>query len=363
MIAGFELDETIEKYLNDQMSESEKETFEAKISANEALRARVIEHMQVLSAIGVYVRRNKVSATLTKLHADLIDSQEKKEMNSQPKLRSIRNPYKTYAIAASFALLLLSGTIAVLYFSYIHNGGRAEFRELRRDVEKIRNSQSDIIRNIKSGDIKRDAIPANFMGTGFALSANGYVITSSHVVRDADSVYIEGPKGSFKAQVVYIDKQFDCAILKVSDSTFKSFGNVPYIFKNNESELGEKIYTLGYPREEIVFGEGSLSSVTGYMGDTSSYQVSIPVNPGNSGRPVLDEKGYLIGMISGKQSTSDGAAFAVKSSLILKSISDIPSDSLSIPIHLPKFNSISSQDRVKQLRKLKDFIFIVKVYN
>jgi serine protease Do len=362
MNAGFELDESIESYLKGSMTEEEKLDFEERIASNYALKERVLEHMELVSAMGTYARRQNISRKLSEIHHELFPPAV--EETAKPVvIRKLYNPYRTFAIAASFALLLLSGTITALYFRYVHNSGRAEFRELRRDVEKIRNSQTAIIKDIKSGDHQRDVIPANFMGTGFAISANGYVITSSHVIRDADSVFIEGTKGRYKAKVIFIDKYYDYAILKVEDSTFRSFGNLPYALRKNESELGEKIYTLGYPREEIVFGEGSLSSVTGYMGDSSSYQVSIPVNPGNSGGPVLDEKGNLIGMISGKQSTSDGAAFAIKSSLLMRSISEIPADSLKTPINLPKLNLMASQDRVKQLKRLKDYIFIVKVYN
>src|SRR5690606_1235001 len=134
-------------------------------------------------------------------------------------------------------------------------------------------------------------------------------------------------------------------------------------FKTAASDLGEKVYTLGYPREDIVFGEGSLSSQTGFEGDTTSYQISIPLNPGNSGGPLLDDKGHIIGVINGKQAGQEGAAFAVKSNYLLQMVSELQEKQAGIPVSLPQQNNLSGTPRTQQLKKLQDYIFVVKVYN
>src|SRR5690606_41750751 len=90
-----------------------------------------------------------------------------------------------------------------------------------------------------------------------------------------------------------------------------------------ESEVGQIIFNTGLPREEAVDGRGDLSANTGYGGDTVAYQVSIPVNPGKSGGPVLAESGNVIDVINGKQKEADGAAFAVKAEYLLKSLEKI----------------------------------------
>ena len=125
--------------------------------------------------------------------------------------------------------------------------------------------------------------------------------------------------------------------------------------------LGESVYTLGFPREDIVYGEGSVSSRTGYEGDSASYQVSIPVNPGNSGGPLFDQNGFLIGMISGKQTEMDAAAFAVKSNYIKNRIDSLTSMSGAGNTIRP--NLLFGFSRPQQIKKLEGFVFNVKVYN
>jgi serine protease Do len=89
----------------------------------------------------------------------------------------------------------------------------------------------------------------------------------------------------------------------------------------------------------------------------------IPVNPGNSGGPVMDEKGNVIGVITGKQTQTSGVAFAVKSNYLLKAIQSIPADSLSKSLNLSTKNTLASLSRTQQIKKLRNYVFMVKVYN
>ncbi|WP_163202633.1 trypsin-like peptidase domain-containing protein, partial [Citrobacter koseri] len=72
----------------------------------------------------------------------------------------------------------------------------------------------------------------------------------------------------------------------------------PYIIRKSNADLGEEIFTLGYPRNEVVYGMGYLSAKSGYNGDTLSYQIQMSVNPGNSGAPVFNKVGDIIGVLS-----------------------------------------------------------------
>jgi S1-C subfamily serine protease len=210
-------------------------------------------------------------------------------------------------------------------------------------------------------EAKEKIFPGNYAGTGFLLSSRGYVATSYHVVKDADSVVIENEKfGRLKTVVVHSDPINDISILKIDKAL--GFKSLPFTIVEDEASLAEEVYTLGYPREDVVFGEGSVSALTGYLQNPNAYQISIPVNPGNSGGPLLNSKGDLIGMISGLQTQTSGAAFAIKSSILLNSVVDPALDSLAVPLTLPKLNTIKNVGRIQQVKQWRDFVFVVRVY-
>ncbi len=205
--------------------------------------------------------------------------------------------------------------------------------------------------------------PGNFRGTGFAISSNGYIVTDNHVIKDADSVYIQSIDGkSYRTRVVYTEPLSDIAILQVTDPSFANLGAIPYSFKKPESDIGESVFTIGYPGDAMVLGPGFLTASTGYQNDSTAYQVSIPVNPGNSGGPLLDGSGNIIGIIDAKQTRMEGAGFAVKAGYLLKAIQDIPADSLKRPLELNSRNVLAKLSRVQQIKKLQNYVFMVKVY-
>jgi serine protease Do len=89
---------------------------------------------------------------------------------------------------------------------------------------------------------------------------------------------------SFRTKVIYTEPQYDVAILEINDPAFKNLAPVPYSFKKAKSDLGEDVYTLGYPAM-ILFGPGSLTAATGLPAILPNMKLYIPVNPGNSGGP------------------------------------------------------------------------------
>ena len=161
---------------------------------------------------------------------------------------------------------------------------------------------------------------------------------------------------------MFSDVKHDLAILRIKDHKFNGFGRLPYTFKGGQADLGERVYTLGYPREDVVYGEGALSARSGFDGDTAFYQVSIPVNPGNSGGPVLDAQGNLIGVMSGRQENAQSATFATKSSYLVRLVDSLKNKQPVQPYHLPRTNQLSGAGRPQQLKRLQDFVFVVKVY-
>lgn len=265
------------------------------------------------------------------------------------------------AVLTAFSTLWLSG-----YYKTMEKNS-SNFRELRRDMNTVKRNVSEhnlVIRDI-SGDRLQAETPNNFGATGFLLSSDGYVVTNYHVIADADSVHLQNSKGqSYKANVIHTDQHADLAVLKIIDTAYTTMNPTPYTFKRVESELGEDVFTLGFPRDEAVYGQGYLSSLSGYKGDTTAYQISIPLNPGNSGGPLLDSRGNVIGIISGKQVGLDGASFAIKTEALMESIGAIAADPTTAQpiIQLNQRNTLTRLNRVEQIKRIQDYVFIVKVF-
>lgn len=203
-------------------------------------------------------------------------------------------------------------------------------------------------------------------GTGFALN-NGYIATNYHVVDNAKSIKVQGIRGNFNikynATVVATDKFNDLAIVKINDSRFNGFGTIPYRVKTSTSEVGEDVFVLGYPLtttmgDEIKLTTGVISSKTGFQGDVALYQISAPIQPGNSGGPLFDGKGNLIGIVNAKHMEAENVGYAIKTSYLNNLVEIASSTSL-----LPSNNSISGMSLSNKVKSLKNFVFMITCSN
>ena len=148
--------------------------------------------------------------------------------------------------------------------------------------------------------------------------------------------------------------------MKITDSQFTGFANIPYAAKTTLSDVGEDIFVLGYPLtstmgEEIKLTTGVISSRSGFQGDIASYQISAPVQPGNSGGPLFDSKGNLIGVVSAKHTQAENAGYAVKASYLKILIENAVGD-----IILPSNNQISNLPLTEKIKKVDDYIFLIE---
>lgn len=360
--------EQIERYLAGSMPDEEKAAFEALLLSDLRLADQVQEHRQVLQAMQHYGQRQNLRQKLNNIHREMEAMPQQSTATSELQAWKVffKKHAQTMAVAASVSLLSVFGTLwSVQQLKAPVQQQTARYVELRREVEKIKKEQLALLNGIANADAPTPAPrSARFSGTGFVISSDGYVVTSSHVIQGADSILIENKTGlRLRVTEVYRNTDYDLSILKVEDAAFAGFSRLPYTFRTSESDLGERVYTLGFPREDIVFGEGSLSSASGFEGDTTSYQISIPLNPGNSGGPLLDDKGNVIGVINGKQAGQEGAAFAVKSSYLLQMVNEMQEKNVATSVSMPQQNALSGTARTQQLKKLQDYIFVVKVYN
>lgn len=353
-----ELINKIEDYLLNRLSDTEKAEFEMLRSQDPVLDHKVVEHKALMKSLSGYAQRRKLTLEMEAIHQDIDIAALKEEMTpARVKVVLLWKRYRiNAAIAASVALFAVFSTL--LSTGYFSKNNSSNYSALRREVNSLKNT---LIRanNTASGPVN----PGEFGGTGFALSTEGYVVTNYHVVNGADSVYIQNSNGdSYKVKTIYVDPAYDIAVLQITDPNFKQLAPLPYTFKKSTADLGEDVFTIGFPRDSSVYNKGYLSALTGYADDTTAYQVDISVNPGNSGGPLINSRGNIIGIIKGKQTQSDGVAFATKSDYLLKSIETIPQDSLLHKLGANKKNGLTGLRRTDQIRKLKDYIFMVKVY-
>lgn len=163
-------------------------------------------------------------------------------------------------------------------------------------------------------------------GTGFAISNSGHIATNNHVVEGAFKIEVIGIRGNqqvrYKANVVATDPEHDLAIIRITDERFTGIGEVPYSISYNVDETGEEVFVLGYPDpgllgQEIKLTNGIISSVSGYGGAKHLYQITAPVQGGNSGGPMFDKDGKVTGVVVAKVSEHENVAYAIKSSYLI----------------------------------------------
>ena len=214
---------------------------------------------------------------------------------------------------------------------------------------------------VSSGVVQSEDI--SWTGTGFALK-DGYIVTNFHVIENAKNIEVQGVNGNFtdtyNAEIIATDKFNDLALIMVSDADFSQFAPIPYNVKTGVSDVGEEIFVLGYPMtstmgDEIKLTTGVVSSRTGFQGDVSLYQISAPIQPGNSGGPLFDNNGNIIGVVNAKHKGAENVGYAIKASYLR----NLVESSVSTDI-LPTNNQISNLPLTQKVKKVKDHIFIIK---
>jgi len=358
-----QLTEFIERYFDGSMTAEERVQFELLRKNDAAIESKVTEHLQFIGLLKQYGERIELENRLNAIHSEIDVHALKEEVTIHPVwiVRMWRNHHSKISVAASVAIF---GVLTILILTGKLNNDKSKYQQLSDKINNIEKTVTQIGHGRTPEKPKPVRPPANFRGTGFALTSNGYLATDYHVIKNADSVYVQNAAGeSFHAKVIYTEPQYDLAILQINDPSFKNLGPIPYNLKRSEGDLGENVYTLGYPTDHVVYGAGYLASAANYSNDSTEYIISVPVNPGNSGGPLLDEKGNVIGVITARQTQVAGAYFAKKSTYLLKTIQNIPTDSLSKTLNMNTKNKLSGLSSTQLSKKLKNYVFMVKVYN
>jgi serine protease Do len=348
-------------YLTGRLSPAERLNLDARLLSEPELMHQFREHKNFVETLKQHQQKQELKAKLKTIHTDAFG---KSNVFSIDHNKSFVTRYiKPIGVAATIAIIAVAGTIGALSVGgYLIKNQNKSITELEKKVEQLENTDRLIINTFSKSNKKKRFAPANVEGTGFAINNKGYFITSLHMVKGSDSIFVENAEMErVSARIVHTDNRLDLAILKLDSASYLKGKDVPFVFKQNASDLGEKIFTLGYPSDDVVYGEGSISSASG-SGDTAMYQISIPVNPGNSGGPLLDEQGYIIGLVRGKNSSAEGTGFAVKAQYIYQLINAIDDKELKAELSLTKRNTIKTLKRSEQIKRLQPFVFNVKVY-
>lgn len=156
-------------------------------------------------------------------------------------------------------------------------------------------------------------------GSGVFISDNGYLITNYHVIEGNKPIFIKVDKEKkIKAEIVKHNKDFDLAILKISGANNKglSFSN------SDQTSLGDDVYAIGTPLDKKLVQSISKGIISGYreINGVNFIQSDVSINSGNSGGPMLNAKGEIIGINTLKASGKDvsGIGFSIPSNVVLK---------------------------------------------
>lgn len=170
-----------------------------------------------------------------------------------------------------------------------------------------------------------DLKSATSSGSGFLVSANGYLITNYHVIENADSISVNLKNTETKsAKIVRVDAKNDIAVLKI-DCIDCSYAQTK---SSLEVKKGEKVLALGYPNvgiqgKESKLTEGVISSLSGIFDDPTRFQITIPIQAGNSGGPVFTEDGFVVGVVVSQMSSLQNVNYAVKSNYYVELLNSI----------------------------------------
>lgn len=357
--------EIVEKYLKGELNAQEKSAFEEMRKNNPELDQTVVEYQYFFEEMGKYGEAKRFKSNLYDTHHTLQENGDIREFQLKAKALIINmwtRYRKVVAVAASIAVitaLFTSGMITI----FSPKSPIRDIEELRRKVSNLEKQSST--QRAEFNKIKTKIEPGadvKFGGTSFLIDTKGYLVTSAHVLKEAKKLYVQNSQGiDLLAEIVLQDASADIAILKINDPDYKAPKQLSYGFKRSQTDLSETLFTLGFPKDEIVYNEGYLSAKTGLDGDTMSCQINITANPGNSGGPIFNRNGEIIGILNARQASADGVVFATKSKYIFRLIDQLKETEDAPKVRIKSGSSIKGLDRTEQIKKVQDHVYMVKV--
>ena len=208
-------------------------------------------------------------------------------------------------------------------------------------------------------------------GTGFIISKDGYIATNAHVIDGSNRVTVDMLKDDkvvqYEAEVVVTDVANDVAIIKIVDDAFTVFNKLPYTIEPNIN-IGADVYTIGFPLNDVMgtnykVANSIISAKTGIDDDIRYYQITVPIQPGNSGGPLINRNGNVVGLTTSRLNGNavgtkvENVNYAIKSLYLLNVINMVPNMD-----DLPSASSIANMNMEEQIVVLKNYVCLIKIY-
>ena len=203
-------------------------------------------------------------------------------------------------------------------------------------------------------------------GSGFFITDDGYLITNQHVADEGAAVRVLTGNGAIPAKVVKVDRANDLALLKV-EGKFAPLA----ITSSRGVRLGSTAATVGFPNVGLQgyspkLAKGEIASLAGIQDDARHFQISVPVQPGNSGGALVDERGNVIGVVVAKLSQkaaiastgtlAENVSYAVKSSYLLSFLESVPD--VAAKLKEPNTNDRKFEDVIKDAEQAAVLVLV-----
>ncbi len=251
--------------------------------------------------------------------------------------------FSVAAMLSAIAIILLLALTAGLMFGLIPTGGNGDVSYIQisngssqKDYDDDSDMIDDFLNSVVVVSVERAV--GTGTGTGVILTENGYIVTNYHVVEETTNIYVKlyGTEQNIKAKLVAYKEHDDIAVLKIEKTGLR-----PATFVNDCStcKVGQRVYAVGAPEGTDYswsVTQGIVSSINRelkiYDNDGTMekkmrmIQTDAPVNPGNSGGPLINAAGEVIGIVTMKLENSAGMGFALPSDGVLPIITAIIKD-------------------------------------
>ena len=215
-----------------------------------------------------------------------------------------------------------------------------------------------------SSSVSEEGLTLSATGSGIMI-ADGIIATNYHVIENAKKteviLNVNGMQTAFDSRILCVDKTNDLALLSIKDKQYHGY-KPPFKILPNVTDVGTSVFTMGFPLsnflgEEMKVTDGIISSKSGYNGDIVTYQITAPIQPGNSGGALFDKKGNLVGITNAGVPGAENVSYAIKSSYLLNLI-----DSAPINIDVQIGQDTKEQELSILVKKLSPFVAYIKVY-